>query len=147
MILLRFLFLLFVVSVALNFGWEISQMSAYSFSGVTLAGYQDFVKLHWIASIKDGLMVVGLYVLVAIFVRNAAWGKRFSNQRLIFLVSFGFMWAVAVEYNAVIVKHLWAYGKAMPVLPGLNVGVWPVLQMMVLPVVAIFLVRKNLSEK
>ena len=122
-------------------------MSLYSFSGVTLAGYQDFVRLHWIASIKDALMVVGLYLLVAIFTRNAAWGKRFSNQRIIFLLSFGFLWAVGVEYNAAVVKHLWSYAKTMPVLPGINVGVSPVLQMMIVPLVAIFLVRKNLSEK
>ncbi len=144
---LRFLFFFFLVSVALNFGWEISQMSLYSFSGVSFSGYDAFVKAHWISAVKDALMCAGLYVLVAIFTRNAGWGKRFTNQRLVFLESFGFMWAVAVEYQGVMVRHAWAYAKAMPLLPGLNVGIVPVLQMMVVPLVGILLVRKQLSDK
>ncbi len=146
--LIRFLFFLFLVSVVLNFGWEVSQMFLYPLPILSSpAAYQDFVKLHWIASIKDGLIVVGLYLLVAIFTRNVAWGKRFSSRRLVFLISFGFLWAVGIEYNAVVVKQVWSYAKTMPLLPGLNVGIVPVVQMMILPLVAIFLVRKHLSEK
>lgn len=144
---LRFLFLLFVASTALHFGWEISQMSLYSFSGVTVSGYDAFVKEHWIAASKDGLITVALYLLVAIFLQNMGWGKRFSNRRLIFLLSFGFLWALAMEYHAVSVRHAWSYAKSMPVLPGLNIGIAPVLQMMIVPLVAIILVRRQLNDK
>lgn len=144
---LRFLFLLFIASTALHFCWEISQMSLYSFSGVPLSGYEAFVKEHWVASLKDGLITVALYLLVAIFMQNMAWGRRFSNRRLIFLLSFGFLWALVMEYHAVVVRSAWSYAKAMPVLPGLGVGVVPVLQMMVVPLIAIILTRKHLSDK
>jgi len=144
---LRFIFLLFITSTALHFCWEISQMSLYSFSGVTLSGYNAFVKAHWVAALKDGLITVALYLLVAIFMQNMGWGKRFSNRRLIFLLSFGFLWALVMEYHAVSVRHAWSYAPAMPVLPGLNIGIAPVLQMMLVPLIAIILVRRQLSEK
>ena len=122
-------------------------MSLYSFSGVPLSGYEAFVKAHWIAALKDGLITVALYLLVAIFMQNMAWGRRFSNRRLIFLLSFGFLWALVMEYHAVSVRHAWSYAKEMPLLPGIGLGVAPILQMMILPFVAIFLVRKHLSDK
>jgi hypothetical protein len=144
---LRFIFLLFIASTALHFGWEISQMPLYSFTGVSAGDYQAFVKAHWIAAAKDGLITVALYFLVAIFLQNMAWGRRFSNRRIVFLLSFGFLWAVAMEYHAVFVRHAWSYAKAMPLLPGIGLGISPILQMMVVPLIAIILVRRQLSEK
>ncbi len=144
---LRFLFSLFLVSTALHFGWEISQMGYYSFSVPSLAGYAAFIKEHWIVSGKDGLITVALYLLVGMLVKNAGWGKRFNRQRLMFLVVLGFLWAVGVEYHATEIAHRWAYGLSMPMIPILNVGVAPVLQMVVVPFFSIWLVRKQLSEK
>lgn len=147
MTLIRFLIALFIAAAVFNFGWEISQMALFSFSGVTASGYGEFIRLHWITALKDGLIVVALYLLVGILVRNAAWGKKFNYRRLLFLASLGFLWAVGIEYHAVFVAHRWAYGSAMPLLPMLNVGVVPVVQMIIVPLLSILLVRKQLSEK
>ncbi len=144
---LRFLFSLFVISTALHFGWEISQMAYYSFSGVTLSGYDAFVKDHWTTAAKDGLVTVALYLLVGMLVKNSGWAKRFNRQRFMFLIVLGFLWAVGVEYHAVEMAHRWAYAPSMPMIPILNVGVSPVLQMVIVPFFAIFFVRKQLSEK
>ena len=145
--LIRFLIALFIVSALGNFGWEISQMPLYSFSGVTTSGYAEFIKLHWITAAKDGLIVVALYLLVGILVRNVSWGKRFSYRRFIFLISLGLLWAVGIEYHAVFSAHRWAYSAAMPLLPVVKVGVSPVVQMIIVPLLSILLVRKQLSEK
>ncbi len=147
MTLIRFLLFLFLVSTVIHFGWGISQMSLYAFSGVTITGYADFVRMHWIAALKGGGMTVGVYMLVALFLRNASWGKKFTNQRIIYLAVFGFLWALGVEYNAVVVGSRWAYSSAMPILPGIKVGLSPLLQMVAVPLLSIFLVRKQLSEK
>jgi len=45
-----------------------------------------------------------------------------------------------VEWVAVHLAHRWAYAAAMPLIPGLNIGAVPVLQMMVLPPVIFHLV-------
>lgn len=145
--LIRFLFFLFSVSLVLHFGWEISQMSLYVFSGVTSAGYLEFVTLHWITAAKDALITVALYLIVGMLVGNIGWGRRFNYRRSLFLFVLGFLWAVGIEYHAVAVAHRWAYVAAMPLLPALGVGVAPVLQMMIVPFVGIWLTRKQLSEK
>lgn len=144
---LRFLFSLFIVATALHFGWEISQMGYYSFSVPSLPSYDAFIKDHCTVAAKDGLITVALYLLVGMLVKNAGWAKRFSQRRLAFLIVLGFLWAVGVEYHATEVAHRWAYAKSMPIIPILNVGVAPVLQMVILPFFAIFLTRKQLSEK
>ena len=144
---LRFLFSLFIVSTALHFGWEVSQMAQYSFSGVTLSGYDVFVKDHWVVAAKDGLITVALYLLVGMLVKNAGWGKRFNHRRFAFLIVLGFLWAVGVEYHATEIAHRWVYAKSMPMIPIINVGVLPILQMVIIPFLAIFLTRKQLSEK
>lgn len=145
--LIRFLFFLFVVLLVLHFGWGVSQMPLYVFSGVTSAGYTEFIQLHWIVAAKDALISVALYLIVGILVKNAGWGRRFNYRRLMFLCALGFLWAVGIEYHAVMVAHRWAYSSAMPLLPALLVGVAPVLQMMIVPFVGIALTRKQLSEK
>ena len=144
---LRFLFSLFIVSTALHFAWEISQMGYYSFSGITLSGYDAFVTEHWVVSLKDGLITVALYLLVGMLVKNAGWARRFSQRRFLFLIVLGFLWAVGMEYYATEVAHRWAYAKSMPLIPILNVGVAPILQMVIIPFFSIYLTRKQLSEK
>lgn len=122
-------------------------MGYYSFSGVTLSEYGGFIKNHWIVAAKDGLITVALYLLVGMLVKNAGWGKRFSQRRLAFLIVLGFLWAVGVEYYATEVARRWAYASSMPMIPIINVGVAPILQMVIIPFFSIFLVRKQLSEK
>ena len=144
---IRFLFSLFLVSTALHFGWEISQMRYYLFSVPSLPSYDVFIEGHWTTAAKDGLITVALYLLVGMLVKNAGWAKRFNRQRFMFLIVLGFLWAVGVEYHAIEVAHRWTYAKSMPMIPILNVGVAPVLQMVIIPFFAIWLIRKQLSEK
>lgn len=144
---LRFLFSLFIVATALHFGWELSQMGYYSFSVPSLPSYDAFIQDHWTVAAKDGLITVALYLLVGMLVKNAGWAKRFNRQRFTFLIVLGFLWAVGVEYHATEIAHRWVYAKSMPMIPIINVGVAPILQMIIIPFLAIFLTRKQLSEK
>jgi hypothetical protein len=147
MVFLRFLFSLFIVSLAMHFAWEISQMHLYAFNGVTLSGYPEFIRTHWLAAFKSALITLALYCLVAMLVRHASWARRFNSQRLLFLIVLGALWAIGIEYQAVMVAERWAYGPAMPLLPVINTGAAPVLQMAVVPLLAIFCVRRQLNEK
>lgn len=140
MTLIRFLFYLFVVSAAFHFSWEVSQMPL--FTSLPLSVWN-----HWIFAIKDAGVVVALYLVVGLLVRNGSWGKRLNHQRFLFFVFLGFAWAVGIEYHAVFVAQRWAYTSAMPLIPVLNVGLVPVLQMMVLPLIALLAVRRQLVEK
>ena len=122
-------------------------MRYYLFSVPSLPSYDVFIEGHWTTAAKDGLITVALYLLVGMLVKNAGWAKRFNRQRFMFLIVLGFLWAVGVEYHAIEVAHRWTYAKSMPMIPILNVGVAPVLQMVIIPFFAIWLIRKQLSEK
>jgi len=122
-------------------------MTRYSFSGVTLSGYDAFIREHLGLAIKDGLVTVTLYLVVGMLVKNVGWGKRFSQRRFAFLIVLGFLWAVGVEYHAVEVARRWAYAPSMPIIPIINIGVAPVLQMVIIPFFSIFFMRRQLAEK
>lgn len=142
---LKFFAHLFIVSFLLNFFWEISQMSFYAGVGMGQIGeYNLFLKTHWWVSLKDALIVLGLYVIVALLLRNWHWGRHFTKKRLGILFILSFLWATGLEYYHVNIHHDWAYLPNMPLLPLIDVGLWPVLQMIIVPVVAVWLTRKDL---
>ncbi len=141
----RFLVHLFIISFLLNFVWEISQMIFFADFGMgSLADYGNFLKIHWIVSLKDAAMIIILYIAVALINRNWHWGRHFTKKRLLSLLFLGAVWAIGIEYYHVILNHNWAYNNLMPLLPVINVGVLPVLQMLILPAFAVFLSRKSL---
>ena len=121
-------------------------MSLYQFS-ISVFSYASFIQAHWITAAKDALVTLALYLLVGILVRNSGWGRRFNARRLMFLCTLGFLWALGIEYHAVMVAHRWSYTSAMPLIPGFAVGVAPLLQMMIVPYISIWIIRKQLSEK
>jgi len=133
---LRFLSYLFIVAFLLNFVWEFFQAPFYQFSQPK--------NLLWY-SLRDGLMIVVLYLAVGSVLRNWRWGRRFNSRRLILLWVLGAVWAIALEYFSLDASR-WTYSVEMPLLPFLNVGLWPVLQMLILPTVAIILTRRQLVE-
>ncbi len=120
-------------------------MPFYHFSVISSAqDYTRFVQVHWIASFKDALMVIVLYFIVGVLVRNMSWGRRFNNKRLVILLVLGLLWAVGIEYQAINAQR-WSYAAAMPVLPVLNVGLLPSLQMLILPAVSVLMARSQLK--
>lgn len=142
---LRFGGYLFLTAFLLNFVWEVTQMPFFAVGGQgQIVDFGLFLKTHWIASLKDAAMVIVLYFLTAVVVRNMQWGRHMGRRGLIPFLIAGFLWAVAVEYYQVQIAHSWSYNATMPLLPFLGVGLWPVLQLIVLPPLAVFLSRRHL---
>jgi hypothetical protein len=121
-------------------------MPFFEFSGLgKVAHYVQFIQTHWWVSFKDALMTVFLYLAVGLSVKNIYWGRKFGNKRLLILLVLAGLWSIFVEYHAVQVAHRWAYAPSMPLLPVLGVGLWPLLQMLIIPPLAIFLARNQLK--
>ncbi len=132
----RFLIYLLIVAFLLNFAWEFFQASLFSFGTP---------KSFWWCALRDALMVLALYLAVAAVVKNWRWGRRLSRPRLILLWVLGAVWAIALEYFS-LESGRWAYTSAMPLIPFLKVGLLPVLQLIILPIAAILLTRRNLVD-
>jgi hypothetical protein len=71
--------------------------------------------------------VVGAYIF-----GSPDWFRRAGATRIVALALLGGLISVGLERTALNAGR-WAYGSAMPVIPGLGVGLTPVLQMALLP--------------
>ena len=147
---LRFLLNLFFVSFLLNFVWEISQMGFYSTLGMgSISDYRSFILTHWEVSLKDALMVVAMYLVIGVILRNCLptrdvpkgqnWALTWNSGWLILLISLP-IWQVIIEYYSVYIYGRWSYAEAMPLVFG--IGAVPIIQMLILPSIAVLLSRR-----
>ena len=128
-VLARMLSTLFIVAVIVNYLWELAQAPLF-------VGGGDFNAMLWhcfAASLGDGVLVllmsgVGWRVLC-----SPHWFEHPGMRGYVLMFVSGLTIAIAVEWIAVHVLQRWAYLPAMPRLPVMDIGVVPIVQMLVLP--------------
>ena len=119
----------FVVAVLLNYPWELAQSPLYS-----NAGRVGTVWWHcFVASLGDGVLVAIVYFVGTAIFRQPTWFEHAGAKQYVAMLITGGLIGVVVEWVAVHVAHRWAYAAEMPLLPGFDVGIVPVAQMLVLP--------------
>ncbi len=128
---------LYVVAVLVNYLWEVPQMAFYEWWG---ASWAVGLLVCLLAALGDGLLVLALYGLGCALFRRRDWILQPGVAGYNLLVLAGMVVAVALEMHA-LAWGRWAYNTRMPVIPGLGVGLVPVVQMMVLPPLAARLAR------
>lgn len=123
---------LFLTAAALNFGWEMIQMSAYTHQlriSITLLSC-------WLAALGDAAYTVLLYWWGKALIADERWALNPSLKTALAIMFLGFATALIIE-RVGIYKGLWQYAGSMPVLPVLKVGLLPVFQLMFLPLIVI----------
>ena len=120
---------LFVVSVPLNFVWELAQMPLY----VDNVNLLDFAQHCIIPSLGDGVILLIIFGVGCWVLRRADWFVRPSAPAYALMLVSGLIIAILIEWVAVYRMGRWSYTTRMPVLPLLGVGLSPVLQMLLLP--------------
>ena len=120
---------LFVIAVLLNFPWEVAQMPLYVADG----NWLEFALHCIVPSLGDGLIVI-LIFCVGWFARGRSdWADKPGGVGYALMLVAGFCAAVLVEWVGFYGLKRWDYMASMPLLPGLGIGVVPVLQMLILP--------------
>ena len=128
---------LFIVAVVLNYVWELAQAPLY----VGLEDYDTRVFWHcFVASLGDGIMVLLIVAAGWITLRQPDWFVRPGISGYLVMIVAGLLLAVLVEWVAVHRLGHWAYTERMPTIPRLEIGLMPILQMLVLPTVIFRLV-------
>ena len=120
---------LFVISVLLNFPWEVAQMPLY----VEDVNWFEFALHCIIPSLGDGLIVLLIFCVGWVARGRSDWADRPGWAGYALMLVTGFAIAVIVEWVALHGLNRWSYTDNMPLLPGLGVGIAPVLQMPLLP--------------
>jgi len=126
------------VAVLGNYLWELAQAPLYM-------GMERFRAVWWhcfVASLGDGLFVLGIFARAWLllrqqrgFVHPGIWGYGV-------MLTTGLVIGITVEWVAVHLLERWMYTAWMPRIPGLAVGLVPVLQMLMLPPLIFHLVAR-----
>jgi len=128
-----FIFILILFAVLFNFVWEMLQMPLYKGMGNNIQS-AVFCAL---AAVADAIMISLLYLGFAFSYKKSFLDRRPAMETGI--INNDYWWYR--RYSAEM-RHLsagnWAYTESMPVLAFVAVGIVPVLQFMILPVVIFY---------
>ena len=78
-------------------------------------------------------MILLLFAFGWLVLGRRDWFVRPGLSGYAVTIAAGAALAIAIEWTAVHVLQKWTYAESMPRLPGLEIGLVPVLQMMLLP--------------
>jgi hypothetical protein len=129
---------IFVVAVLGNYPWELAQAPLY-------VGMESFRAIWWhcfMASLGDGLLVLGIFAMGWLLLRQQRWFVHPGVQGYGVMMTTGLVLGITVEWVAVHLLGRWMYTPWMPRVPGLAVGLIPVLQMLMLPPLIFSLVAR-----
>lgn len=126
----------------LNFIWELAQGPLYE-------GFEydaQHISFCALASIADMLMVLILLFGFGLMNDNVFWAKSIGTSDILPLILIGITGALVGE-----VWHTfrgdWAYAEAMPMVPMIKIGLSPILQFAVLPLLIFFTGAKLIKEE
>ncbi len=120
------------VAFLLNWIWEATHAAAY----VESTGPFLYRLRHCLPMAgTDALWTLALWAIATGAIRrpDSAW-------RLAAVAALGAVSAVAVERVA-LADGRWTYNALMPIVPIVDVGLWPVAQMTILPLITVWLAR------
>jgi hypothetical protein len=136
----KLLLWIFIAGFITNLIWENAQAPLYE-------GYESFSQ-HFLscvaASIVDGVVIVGLYVLVGLTRRNMLWLFNITIRDIVILLISGMATAIAFEKLAM-KNESWNYNENMPLVLGL--GLMPLIQLAVLSIISVYLVQIIIKSK
>ena len=125
----RFFICMAAVSFLLNAVWEMAQMPAYK--DLAERPLPETAVRCAPATLGDVAITFWIYAIGALAPHSLSWGlgPRWNVSLVVALL--GAMHAIWIE-QAAIASGRWSYTAAMPIIPRLSVGLWPVLQLLVL---------------
>lgn len=131
----RYLLILVAVSFVLHFVWENLQAPLYA----GFISFYEHFSMCLAAAIGDVFFSLSALLFMILIKRVSP--LKFNKSDYIILAALGFIIAVAIEKNALLAGK-WSYSGAMPLIPYLNVGLTPILQMIFLLPLSFYLAQK-----
>ncbi len=129
------------VSFVLNLFWENAQAPLYK-------GYISFIQhlqICAIASLGDVVIILFLYALYAVITRDILWFRNQNWRSIVSLIIIGAIIGVGIEKWSLL-THRWSYAESMPIILLIKVGLSPVLQMIVLPIITFYITHLILKK-
>lgn len=125
------------LAAVLNLAWEIAQLRLYTLWNDPDRGRIVLYVLHCIGG--DVLIAAALFLVAAAIFRDFTWPVRRPWHGGVAVIAGGLTYAALSEWYNVYQVRAWAYADSMPLIFG--IGFTPLLQWLVVPVLAIFAFR------
>ena len=117
------------IAFGANWIWEMAHMPAYR--EMESRAWLETVPWCTAAALADVILTFIPYFVGAAIVRNSCWAWSGGVKTYVTLAALGFVTAVIGEYVG-LQSGKWSYNEQMPIVPGIEVGAWPVLQLTIL---------------
>jgi len=136
-------FNLAVFKLLLNFSWEVLQ--APLFEGMSAAPHSDVISACLQATLGDVVIMLLAHASVAAVTRHRSWVLAPSRREAAAFVAVGVAITALIEWLATRGHwaQTWAYSSAMPLIPGIGVGLSPLLQWVVVPPMVLWFTRRQ----
>jgi hypothetical protein len=134
--------LVFAVGVLVNYPWELAQSPLYGAMG----DFQAVLRHCFVAAIGDGVLVLAVFAAGAIVLRRTDWFVQPGTRGYAVMLAAGLLIGLLVEWLGINIARRWAYAPSMPLIPGINIGIVPVMQMLVLPPLCFRIVAATLAR-
>ena len=132
-----------IFAFLLNFVWEFAQVPL--FEGMASTGHWHAIQVCTRATAGDvGIALVAFWTVSCAW-RSRRWILRPTALQFAGFVAVGLVITVLMEWLSTRVLDRWAYAESMPIVPGLGVGLIPVLQWVFLPPLVAWFVRRQLT--
>jgi hypothetical protein len=117
-----------------NLLWELGHVPLYTLWGEGTWGEIAYAVLH--CTVGD-VMIAGICILLSLAViGRSAWPRARFGAVALATILMALSYTVFSEWLNTEVRGSWAYREAMPRLPGLGIGLTPILQWIVVPVLS-----------
>ncbi len=131
-----------IFAFLLNFIWELVQMPLF-------AGAADFVPYQTIfhcmkATLGDVVISLVAFAGACRIARSRTWIISMNKSDIVCFLAIGLVITIVFELLATGPLNRWEYGELMPVIPVIGIGVTPVAQWVILPLLQLWFVKRQI---
>ncbi|RUS63590.1 hypothetical protein EGN72_03290 [Pseudorhodobacter sp. E13] len=125
----------FAVIIPANLVWEFAHMPLYTIWNEGTWGEIVFAAVHCTGG---DILIAMSALMLALMLSGRGWPLVASTRRsvTVLTVVFGLGHTLFSEWLNIVIRAAWAYSDLMPIIPVLDAGLSPVLQWIVVPLVA-----------
>jgi len=133
-------------ALLLNFAWEILQAPLYE--GMANMPHAQVTKSCLQATVGDVVIMLLAYGVVAVARGDRHWIAAANGWQVALFVGVGVSITAGIEWLATRGYWIatWSYSPAMPMVPGADIGLVPLLQWVLLPLLTVWFVQRQLAH-
>ncbi|MGH7986563.1 MAG: hypothetical protein ACREQX_09810 [Candidatus Binataceae bacterium] len=131
---------------AASFLWEICQLPGFADWRNGSWGWLAFIAI--IGTVGDVLIAATALALALVCFGDDRWPERRSSYWRVAAMAWvlGLVYTAHSEWRNAVVLHTWTYSSLMPVLPVLGIGLFPLLQWILIPAAIFYYMRLKIPR-